>query len=93
VKVLSWNTQSTKSCDNHFYFERVVVVINDFCDLDVIFLQEVSWFIQDYNGDDQKQRFEDNFLASPRLASKVIDFSVNTKITVSDHQPIFWALA
>lgn len=61
MRVLSWNTQSTKGCDNHFDFERIVAVINDFGHLDVICLQEVSRNIEAYNGDDQKQRFEAYF--------------------------------
>lgn len=54
MKILSWNIQATKGCDDRYDLTRIVDVINTFGDVDVICLQEVSRYIDVYNGNDQK---------------------------------------
>ncbi len=61
VKIVSWNIQATKGCDDRYDFQRIVDAINDFGDVDVICLQEVSRHIEVYNGDDQMQRFAQSY--------------------------------
>jgi len=53
VKILSWNIQATKGCDDRFDAARIVDKIKGYGELDVICLQEIARHIPDLNGDDQ----------------------------------------
>lgn len=53
MKILTWNIQATKGCDDQFDLSRIVRHIKSYGDLDVICLQEVSKNIADLNADDQ----------------------------------------
>jgi len=54
VKILTWNIQATKGCDDRFDLLRIVDNIKQFGYLDIVCLQEVSRHIPDLNGDDQQ---------------------------------------
>lgn len=53
MKILTWNIQATKGCDDQYDLNRICSHIKSYGDLDVICLQEVSRNIPDQNGDDQ----------------------------------------
>ncbi len=53
MRILTWNIQATKGCDNKFDVHRIVGRIKQLGTWDVICLQEVSKNIPDLNGDDQ----------------------------------------
>ncbi len=61
MRLLSWNIQSTKGCDQVFDSARIIKDIKAFSELDIICLQEVARYILPYNNDDQKQLFEQAF--------------------------------
>lgn len=61
MKILTWNIQSAKGCDDKFDPERIINVIEAFGEQDVICLQEVARHIPDYNDTDQKMLFEEHF--------------------------------
>ena len=61
MRLLSWNIQSTKGCDQTFDINRIIKEVKTFGELDVICLQEVSRNMQAYNNDDQKALFEAAF--------------------------------
>ena len=61
MRLLSWNIQSTKGCDNVFDIGRIIKDIQAFGDLDVICLQEVARYMVPYNNDDQKSLIEEGF--------------------------------
>ncbi len=61
MKVLTWNIQSTKGCDEKYDPQRIIDVIESFGEVDVICLQEVARNVPVYGGADQRQVFEDHF--------------------------------
>ncbi len=62
MKVLTWNIQSTKGCDDKYDQQRIIDVIESFGAVDVICLQEVARNIPVYGGADQKRMFEEHFI-------------------------------
>lgn len=62
MKILSWNIQYTRGCDNQYDSDRMIKVIESFGVLDVICLQEVARNIADYDNTDQKSVFESYFV-------------------------------
>lgn len=61
MKILSWNIQATKGCDNRYDLARIIDVIKAFGEVDVICLQEVSRNIHVYDDNDQKAELEASF--------------------------------
>lgn len=61
MKILTWNIQATKGCDNRFDLPRIVNHIKQLGDMDVICLQEVSKHIPDLNDDDQPTLISNQF--------------------------------
>lgn len=61
MKILTWNIQATKGCDNQYDLSRIADQIKQYADFDVICLQEVSKNIPDLNADDQPARFSERF--------------------------------
>ncbi|WP_417598271.1 endonuclease/exonuclease/phosphatase family protein [Oceanospirillum sp.] len=61
MRILSWNIQSTKGCDDVFDSERIIRDIKAFGELDAICLQEVARYIEPYSNNDQKKIFEEAF--------------------------------
>lgn len=62
MKLLTWNIQSAKGCDDKFDSQRIVDVIESFGEQDVICLQEVARNIPAYDDIDQKSYFETHFV-------------------------------
>ena len=61
MKILTWNIQATRGCDNNFDLSRIVDQIRKYGDLDVICLQEISRNIPDLNADDQPLLINQHF--------------------------------
>lgn len=61
MKILTWNIQATKGCDDRYDLSRIVSQIKRYEALDVICLQEVSKNIPDLNGDDQPALIAEQF--------------------------------
>lgn len=61
MKILTWNIQATKGCDDQYDLDRIVEHIKDYGQLDVICLQEVSRNIPDFNADDQPTLVHEQF--------------------------------
>ncbi|MCG8492166.1 MAG: endonuclease/exonuclease/phosphatase family protein [Sneathiellales bacterium] len=61
MKIKSWNIQSTKGCDGQFDENRILDVLNMDGIAEVICLQEVSRYFEDYGGNDQLQLFKETY--------------------------------
>lgn len=61
MKITSWNIQSTKGCDGAFNADRILNVLNAEGVAEVICLQEVSRFFEEYGGNDQLKLFQDAY--------------------------------
>ena len=61
MKILTWNIQATKGCDDRYDITRIIDIIKQYGDLDAICLQELSKHITDLNNDDQPSLIHDQF--------------------------------
>ena len=61
MKILTWNIQATKGCDDRYDITRIIDIIKQYGDLDAICLQELSKHISDLNNDDQPSLIHDQF--------------------------------
>jgi len=61
MKILTWNIQATKGCDDRYDITRIIDIIKQYGDLDAICLQELSKHISDLNNDDQPSLIHNQF--------------------------------
>lgn len=61
MRILSWNIQATKGCDDRYDLDRIVDHINEYDDLDVICLQEVAKHMPEFNNNDQPKLVHHQF--------------------------------
>lgn len=98
MKILTWNIQATKGCDDRYDADRIVSLIKDYSGLDVICLQEVSKNIPDLNADDQPKIFADQFpgyetiwapgFSAPSASGKRVEFG---NLTLVKSHLLKWA--